>query len=41
LENFWLGDSVEGMRFKADLAMQTRNLPEGTPIKLHLDGRKN
>jgi hypothetical protein len=33
-ENLWAGDSVEGMRFKADLALQTRRLPDGTAVKL-------
>jgi hypothetical protein len=37
--NFWAGDSLEGMRFKADLAMQTRNLPDGSKIRLHI-GKK-
>ncbi len=36
LENLWAGDSVEGMRLKADLAMQTRELPDGSTIKLNL-----
>jgi len=34
LDNLWAGNSIEGMRFKADLALQTRNLPEGTKIRL-------
>ena len=34
LENLWLGDAVEGMRFKADLALQTRDLPDGAQIRL-------
>lgn len=34
LENLWAGDAVEGMRFKADLAMQTRNLPDGAKVRL-------
>jgi hypothetical protein len=34
VENLWAGDSVEGMRFKADLALQTRKLPDGSTIKL-------
>jgi len=36
IENFWAGDSVEGMRFKADLSMQTRNFPRGSEVKLEL-----
>ena len=34
MENLWAGDAVEGMRFKADLAMQTTNLPDGTQIRI-------
>jgi hypothetical protein len=34
IENLWAGNPLEGMRFKADLAMQTRDLPEGTQVKL-------
>jgi hypothetical protein len=34
IENLWAGDSIEGMRFKADLALQTRNLPDGSAVKL-------
>ena len=34
IENLWAGDPVEGMRFKADLALQTRKLPDGSAIKL-------
>lgn len=34
LENFWAGDSVEGMRSKADLALQTRDLPSGAQVRL-------
>ena len=29
IENLWAGNPLEGMRFKGDLAMQTRHLPEG------------
>jgi hypothetical protein len=32
IENLWAGDRVEGMRFKADLALQTRKLPDGQPL---------
>ncbi|SRR5258708_2024827 len=39
VENLWAGDAVEGMRFKADLAMQTRNLPGGTKVRLKIDKR--
>jgi SMI1 / KNR4 family (SUKH-1) len=36
IENLWAGDAAEGMRLKADLAMQTRNLPEGAQVKLRV-----
>jgi hypothetical protein len=36
IENLWAGNPLEGMRLKADLAMQTRNLPEGTRVKLNV-----
>jgi hypothetical protein len=36
LGNLWAGDALEGMRFKADLAMQTRELPEGAQVKINL-----
>jgi hypothetical protein len=39
LGNLWVGDPVEGMRFKADLATQTRNVQDGTKVKLHLSKR--
>lgn len=39
IDNLWVGDAVEGMRFKGDLAVQTRNLPEGSVVKLNI-GRK-
>lgn len=34
IENLWAGDPIEGMRFKADLALQTRRLPNGSSVKL-------
>lgn len=34
LENLWAGDPLEGMRFKADVAMQTRDLPDGAQVRL-------
>jgi hypothetical protein len=34
MENLWAGDAAEGMRFKADVAMQTRNMPDGTQVRL-------
>jgi hypothetical protein len=36
IENLWAGDAVEGMRLKADLAMQTRELPEGARVRLNI-----
>jgi hypothetical protein len=36
VDNLWAGNPLEGMRFKADLAIQTRNLPEGAKIKLKI-----
>jgi hypothetical protein len=35
IENLWAGDSLEGMRMKADIAMQTRHLPDGAQVRLH------
>jgi hypothetical protein len=35
-ENLWLGDSLEGIRFKADLVRQTRELPDGAKVRLHI-----
>ena len=34
IENLWAGSSLQGMRLKADLAMQTRALPEGAHVEL-------
>jgi hypothetical protein len=34
-ENLWAGDAVEGMRFMADLAMQTRDLPNGSSVRIN------
>lgn len=34
IENLWAGDPIEGMRFKANLALQTRKLPDGSAVKL-------
>jgi hypothetical protein len=36
IENLWAGNPLEGVRFKADLAMQTRHLPEGARVKLNV-----
>ncbi len=40
IENLWAGDPVEGMRFKADLALQTRKLPDGSAVRLVI-GKKH
>lgn len=34
LDNLRAGDSVEGMRFKADMAVQTRDLPDGSQVRM-------
>jgi hypothetical protein len=34
LDNLWVGNPLEGMLFKADLALQTRHLKDGTKIRL-------
>ena len=34
IDNLWVGDSVEGMRFKGDLAVQTRDVPDGASVRL-------
>jgi hypothetical protein len=34
IENLWVGDAVEGMRYKADVAIQTRSLSNGSNVKL-------
>jgi hypothetical protein len=36
LENLWAGNPLEGMRLKGDLAVQTRDLPNGAQVKLNL-----
>jgi hypothetical protein len=36
LDNLYAGDPVMGMRFKGDLAVQTRHLPEGSKVKLRI-----
>ena len=33
-DNLWAGDGVEGMKFKANIARQTSDLPDGARIKL-------
>ena len=34
--NLWAGDPILGMRFKGDLAIQTRHLPEGASVELKI-----
>jgi len=36
IDNFWAGNPLDGMRLKGDLAMQTRNLPEGATVRLNV-----
>ena len=36
IKNLWAGSSLDGMRLKADLAMQTRHLAEGAPVMLNI-----
>jgi hypothetical protein len=36
LANLWAGDCLEGMRFKADIAIQTRSLPPGSKVRLKI-----
>jgi hypothetical protein len=36
LDNLWAGNPLEGFAFKADIVRQTRDLPEGTKIRLQM-----
>lgn len=36
VSNLWAGDPLEGMRFKADLAMQVRDLRDGSKVRLRV-----
>lgn len=36
LNNLYLGDAAEGMRFRADIANQIKELPNGTQIKFEI-----
>lgn len=36
LENLWAGDAVQGMRFKGDIALQIRDVPDGGSVKLNI-----
>jgi hypothetical protein len=37
LDNMYMADAVEGMRFRADIACQIKDLPDGAEIKLKTD----
>lgn len=37
LDNLYLADAVEGMRFRADIASQIKELPDGAQIRLNID----
>lgn len=39
MDNLWAGDAVTGMRLKANLATQTRSLPNGTPVRIRLESK--
>jgi hypothetical protein len=36
IENLWAGNPLDGMLLKADLAVETRALPEGAQVKLNI-----
>lgn len=36
LENLWAGNPLDGMRLKGDLAVQTRDLPSGSRVRLNV-----
>lgn len=40
VENLWAGNPLEGMRLKADLAVQTRKLPEGEKVRLNISPKQ-
>ncbi|WP_448123670.1 SMI1/KNR4 family protein [Pseudomonas veronii] len=37
LDNLYLADAVEGMRFRADIVSQIKELPDGAQIRLNID----
>ncbi|MCU1719276.1 SMI1/KNR4 family protein [Pseudomonas sp. 5P_3.1_Bac2] len=37
LENLYLADAVEGMRFRADIASQIKDLPDGAQVKFNIE----
>ena len=39
IDNLWAGDAVDGMRFKADLAIQTKSLPDGAQVRIVIGER--
>ncbi|HKJ51573.1 MAG TPA: SMI1/KNR4 family protein, partial [Gammaproteobacteria bacterium] len=36
IENLFLIDAVEGMKYRADIAIQIKDLPDGTQVKLNI-----
>jgi hypothetical protein len=36
IDNLWAGDALEGMRFKASIALQIKHLPDGSSIRLNV-----
>jgi len=34
MENLWARDAIDGMRLKADLAIQPKNLPDGSQVRI-------
>jgi hypothetical protein len=39
IENLWAGDAVQGMRFKGDMALQIRDVPDGGAVKLNIGSK--
>lgn len=37
LDNLYLADAVEGMKLRADIASQIRDLPDGAQIKFSVE----
>lgn len=38
IQNLYMLDSINGMKFRADIFRQIRNLPDGTKIRFQIDG---
>jgi hypothetical protein len=36
MENLYAVDAIEGMRFKADVARQIKDLPDGTRVQFRI-----